>query len=96
MRAMSEAQTPNPAEHPAHCQSCSQPLRPDSDPSPQYCRFCSDDEGRLRTREEVHGLIARWMESWQPQLTPEEARRRATLYMSAMPAWSGTSGERGS
>jgi hypothetical protein len=29
------------------------------------------------------------METWQPGVDLEEARRRASVYMSAMPAWSG-------
>ncbi len=90
-RALTEKREPARSgvspDHSAHCQSCSQPLSEHAGPSPDYCRYCADETGRLRPREEVHALIARWMESWQPRLTRDEALRRATLYMSAMPAW---------
>jgi len=82
-----EAGLPESAPH--HCYSCSQSLQEHPGPAPFYCRDCSDEEGRLLPREEVHALIARWMQWWQPDLDEEEARRRATLYMSVMPAWSG-------
>lgn len=78
-----------PESPPHHCFSCSQSLQEHPGRSALYCRDCSDEEGRLRPREEVHTLIARWMQWWQPNLADEEARRRATAYMSAMPAWSG-------
>ena len=81
-------QTELPESPPHHCFSCSQSLQEHPGRSALYCRDCSDEEGRLRPREEVHTLIARWMQWWQPNLTDEEARRRATAYMSAMPAWS--------
>ncbi|MFN8179771.1 MAG: hypothetical protein U0167_17710 [bacterium] len=73
--------------HP-HCLSCSTSLREYPGPSTSYCRFCADEEGRLRSRKEVHELIAHWMEAWQGDLTHERALERAARYMSAMPAWS--------
>jgi hypothetical protein len=71
-----------------YCHSCSGSLREYPSPSPSYCRFCADEEGRLLPRDEVHGIIAHWMTLWQDGISEEEARERATLYMSAMPAWS--------
>jgi hypothetical protein len=73
--------------HP-HCLSCSTSLREYPGPSSSYCRFCADEEGHLRSRKEVHELIAHWMEAWQGDLTHERALERAARYMSAMPAWS--------
>lgn len=71
------------------CRSCSVSLldRHNRGVSDRYCRCCSDEEGRLRTREDVHGLIANWMRDWQAGLSEAEARRRAGLLMQAMPAW---------
>ena len=71
-----------------YCQSCSGSLREYPSPSESYCRFCADDDGRLLPREEVHRIIAHWMTLWQDGISEEDARARATLYMSAMPAWS--------
>ncbi len=52
-----------------------------------YCQHCTDDEGQLRSREEIHAGIARWIRSWQEGITEEQAHARAALYMRAMPAW---------
>ena len=72
----------------SYCQSCSGSLREYPGPSPRYCRFCSDGEGRLLPRDEVQQLIAEWMTTRQEGLSEAEARERAARYMSAMPAWS--------
>jgi hypothetical protein len=53
-----------------------------------YCRYCSDEEGRLKPRGEVRELIAHWFEEWQGDISHEEAVRRAKIFMEAMPAWS--------
>jgi hypothetical protein len=71
-----------------YCQSCSGSLREYPGPSPNYCRFCSDEGGDLLPRDEVQQLIARWMTFWQEGISEEEALDRAARYMSAMPAWS--------
>ncbi len=41
-----------------------------------------------RPRQEVQRLIADWIGHWQRGLPNEEALRRASLLMKAMPAWS--------
>lgn len=71
------------------CHSCAAPLDVPgfAGPSAHYCRFCSDESGELRRKKEVRAGIARWMQSWQPELKDKEARRRAKRYMRAMPAW---------
>jgi hypothetical protein len=78
-----------PAEAPEKmfCQSCSTSLAQFPGPSPRYCRYCSDEEGHLRPREEVHELIAEWMRHWQEGLSHEESLDRAARFMSTMPAW---------
>jgi hypothetical protein len=72
-----------------YCTSCLADLSVDENVgnSDQYCRHCSDENGRLRSRDEVLETIAEWFLQWQDDLTPEEARRRADLYMRSMPAW---------
>jgi hypothetical protein len=77
-----------PESAPHHCYSCSQSLQEHPGRSALYCQYCSDEEGQLLPREEVHKLIAGWMRWWQPNLSEEESLLRATLYMSVMPAWS--------
>ena len=44
-------------------------------------------EGLGMTAAEVEELIAQWFQHWQGTLSDEEARRRAKLYMRALPAW---------
>jgi hypothetical protein len=71
------------------CQSCSASLDDGlhGGASDRYCRFCSDEQGRLRPREEVQGVIARWLRNWQEGIPEPEAMRRAAVFMQAMPAW---------
>ncbi len=74
------------------CRSCMASL---SDPenrgvSHDFCRWCSDSEGNLRTREEVHVILANWFMRWQTGVTESQASERARHYMLAMPAWSGS------
>jgi hypothetical protein len=71
------------------CRSCMASL---SDPenrgkAEQYCRWCSDDQGRLLSREQAHEVMTDWFMSWQEGISRSEAGRRADLYMQAMPAW---------
>ncbi len=72
-----------------HCQSCSVSLLDGHNRgvSDRFCRFCADDSGRLKPRDEVRRLIAGWMRGWQ-EVEPDEALRRAGLLMRAQPAWS--------
>ena len=55
-----------------------------------YCRYCANEDGELRPREEVLGILTHWMQRWQGGLDETEARRRAERFMSAMPAWANT------
>jgi hypothetical protein len=78
--------------HPAawNCHSCSASLHESHNRgvSDRYCRYCADERGQLRPREEVRQILTRWLCLWQGEMPPEEAARRADLYMKAMPAWS--------
>jgi hypothetical protein len=73
-----------------HCRSCSVSLDDAGNRgiSDRYCRYCADEEGRLKPRAEVQRLIAAWLADWQGDLPPDEALERAALFMQAMPAWS--------
>jgi hypothetical protein len=52
----------------------------------KFCSHCTDDEGNVRTREEVKQGLANWIMSWQ-NVDYETAVKRAEHYMKAMPAW---------
>jgi hypothetical protein len=55
--------------------------------SEKYCKYCSDEEGNLRPRQEVQQGIAKWVQSWQEGISEEQAMTRADFFMKAMPAW---------
>jgi len=78
-----------PGEWLPWCRSCSISLEDEHNRgiSEHFCRFCSDEEGKLKSRSKVQNLIARWFERWQENLNHDEAMRRAGLFMMAMPAW---------
>ncbi|MDM7993131.1 MAG: hypothetical protein QUS11_07430 [Candidatus Fermentibacter sp.] len=74
----------------AFCRSCMSSLLDEHNrgPSDRYCRWCSDSEGRLRTADEVRGVLTNWFMHWQPGITREVAEGRVRHYMLSMPAWS--------
>jgi len=64
------------------------PLTLDSQgPNAEYCRYCTDENGQLRPRDEVKQGIATWLQSLQEGITEERAIMRAEHFMQAMPAW---------
>jgi len=71
------------------CCSCAAPLEiPDfKGPAENYCRYCTDEGGKLKSREEIQRGIAEWFKSWQTDVDDEKALARAANYMNAMPAW---------
>ncbi len=71
------------------CHSCAAPLGiPDFKGSADdSCKYCSDEAGNLKSREEVQNGIAQWLKSWQPDLDDTKVMARAADYMKAMPAW---------
>jgi hypothetical protein len=73
---------------PRYCESCGTSLLEFRGASDRYCRYCADDRGVLRSREEVHRILADWFRSWQPDLSEPKALKRAAHLMEAMPAWS--------
>jgi hypothetical protein len=88
LRAAVGELTPHPAAW--HCRSCSASVHEmhNQGVSDHYCRYCSDERGQLRPREEVRQILARWLGHWQGEIPPDEAARRADSFMKAMPAWS--------
>ncbi len=68
------------------CRSCLARLDENSSSS-IYCRWCSNEDGSLKTRQEVLEIMTDWFLSWQPGIDRLEASRRAESYMNAMPAW---------
>lgn len=70
------------------CQSCGMPMSAadTQGASEMYCVYCSDSEGNLKSWEEAIAGLATFLDSWQ-KVGPEEARKRAIRYLTAMPAW---------
>ncbi|MDH3217140.1 MAG: zinc ribbon domain-containing protein [Candidatus Krumholzibacteria bacterium] len=71
------------------CFSCSAPLNAPGFQSPaeNYCTHCADEDGKLRSREEIQEGLAQWFQSWQPDLEEKTALARAEHFMKAMPEW---------
>ena len=72
-----------------YCLSCGAPLGAEGfkGMAEEYCRHCTDDAGRLKSRDEIRMGIAYWLKTWQPDLDENKAAARANHYMKAMPAW---------
>ena len=71
------------------CHSCAAPLgRPDfQGPAENYCKYCTDDSGKLKPKGEIQQGIAQWFKGWQPDLDDKKASERASFYMKSMPTW---------
>lgn len=71
------------------CLSCGAPLcMPEfKGPKDDYCKYCVDEQGNFKSREEVQAGVAEWFLSWQPQIDRRTALRRADFYLKAMPKW---------
>lgn len=71
------------------CHSCGAPLdMPDfKGPAENYCKYCTDESGNLKARDEVQKGCAEWFKSWQPGVDDTKAMARADLYLQSMPAW---------
>ncbi|WP_058914265.1 zinc ribbon domain-containing protein [Entomohabitans teleogrylli] len=70
------------------CESCGIPLSAPQakGPSDTYCVYCTDDQGNLHAWDDMLAGTAGFLDSWQ-KVGPEEARKRAFRYLTAMPAW---------
>ncbi len=71
------------------CHSCAAPLGvPEFKGSAEnYCKYCTDDTGKLKSKETIQQGIAQWFKGWQPNLDEKKALERASFYMKSMPAW---------
>ncbi len=70
-----------------YCESCSAPLDGDfKGVADNYCKYCTDEKGKLVPREQVKQGIAHWLKSWQ-DINDDVAVKRAEHWMQAMPAW---------
>lgn len=70
-----------------HCHSCGMPMMDGmmNMASQSYCKFCTDDQGNLKSKEDVQQGIAMWLQQWGPP--GGNYMQRAMNYMMAMPAW---------
>ncbi len=71
------------------CHSCAAPLNVADfkGPAEDFCKYCTDEAGNLKPKEEIKSGITHWMKSWQPGIDDETAANRAEYYMKSMPAW---------
>lgn len=71
------------------CYSCSAPLEMPGfkGPAENYCKYCTDDQGNLKPREEIIRGVTEWFKSWHPDVDHEKAAERAKLFLKSMPAW---------
>lgn len=67
------------------CYSCGMPLGKETEGN--YCRYCLDENGKLRSREAAVQGIAEWLQSWAPAGTQADFKKRAEHYLQSMPAW---------
>jgi len=70
------------------CHSCGAPLNEEfAGPAENYCKYCTDADGNLKSREEVKQGIAYFIREWQPPMSEEKVLERAEHYMKSMPEW---------
>jgi hypothetical protein len=71
------------------CLSCGMPLfGADGKEMPgNYCQYCTDEKGNLKSKEEITKGIAGWLQSWAPDTTGVDFTKRAEFYIKSMPAW---------
>jgi uncharacterized glyoxalase superfamily protein PhnB len=70
------------------CQSCGMPLANASE-GQMYCQHCTDDEGALRSYEQVfEGSVTGFFMAMQ-KMERQEAEQAAEEHLARMPAWTG-------
>ncbi|MBX3008404.1 MAG: hypothetical protein KF816_10295 [Melioribacteraceae bacterium] len=71
------------------CHSCGIILNGDfaKEAAPNYCQYCVDEKGSLKTKEEIQSGVAEWLKSFAPKEGNPDFMKRAENYMNAMPAW---------
>ena len=73
-----------------HCHSCAAPLANPNfvGPTAHYCKYCIDDNGDVKPRDEVRAGVRQWMMNAWDLADDDALTRRADTYMNAMPHWS--------
>jgi hypothetical protein len=76
---------------PPFCHSCGLTLEHSEyrSAAETFCRYCADEAGRVRRREEVLAGIASRIRRWQPDVDEATAAAKAAHHMRAMPHWTG-------
>ncbi|MFC1587667.1 zinc ribbon domain-containing protein [Planctomycetota bacterium] len=71
------------------CQSCTAPLSmPDfKGVAENYCKYCTDEQGNLKSHEEIQNGIAMWFKGWHGDVSQEILMERAGHFMKGLPAW---------
>ena len=71
------------------CHSCGMPLAgPEADKAKgDYCQYCADARGNLKSRDEVRQGLAQYLAGIKPEEKDVDYLKRADAYMQAMPAW---------
>ncbi len=68
------------------CYSCGMPLMGDNARG-SYCQFCTDENGKVLSKEQIKNGIAEWLSGWAPDDKSADFQKRAENYMKAMPEW---------
>ena len=71
------------------CFSCGAPLNEQfvNKSSEKFCKYCADENGKLKERKVVQEGIAGWLKSFDTTNTTSDYLKRADYYMKSMPAW---------
>ena len=71
------------------CFSCGAPLNEQfvNTVSDKFCKYCSDESGKLKESKIVQAGIAEWLKMIDPSNTSSDYIKRAGFYMKAMPVW---------
>ena len=71
-----------------YCHSCAAPLGAEfKGPAENFCKYCTDEAGKLKPRADIQQGIAQWFKGWQTGIDDKTATVRAAHYMKSMPAW---------
>ncbi|MBN2007738.1 hypothetical protein JW960_00165 [candidate division KSB1 bacterium] len=69
------------------CQSCGMPISEETKGHDPFCKYCSDETGKLYPREMVQKGISEWLKQFTPHAESIDLMKRADHYLNAMPAW---------
>ena len=66
------------------CQSCSMTIE-----NGTLCHYCADDQGELRSFDELFERFVQWTMRENPNQERAQAEAATLKFMGSMPAWSG-------